>query len=183
MIAEDREGWADLELQLGIIANKFNNIDTYIKCIDDIRKKLYEYLKSIKEKPDYSKIKDFFIHIDINDTIFIVLNYTKCFEEFIQKQYPNEKPIIYYPHGTIENNDIILGVGAPTHIKKFTYNKLIESKLIKQNIVDYNSFFPMYDFYDNINIFGTSFGSCDGRMWCQVLIHLLLLRHTAYLKY
>ena len=170
------ESWADLERKLGIITeNKnYNDVSVFLKCYYDIRENLLTYLKH-KEKhctPDYSNIKKYFDNIEIEKTIFIVLNYTNNFEKFIREIYPDSHPTILYPHGTLRNNDIVLGVGINTHIKnrEFSYNKTIQSEIIKTNLVNYTDLlYPLYPLPEKIRIFGASVGFGDGRIWTEIL--------------
>ena len=50
------ETWADLEIEMGVYASECANKSVFLKCLDDIRTNLKEYLKKESEKIGLYKI-------------------------------------------------------------------------------------------------------------------------------
>lgn len=108
------ENWSDLEAALGEITNDFGDEDTFLKCYDDIKEKMVEYLEEEEkkfniekiEKKEFSNLRNGFINFysELNQNNkdklgyitgekgnediyinFISFNFTKCLDKIISK--------------------------------------------------------------------------------------------------
>jgi len=187
--------WSDLELKLGQITNdQFinNSPERFGLCIDDLHLALNEYLLNedknalsqggkLFENLSENALKTF-DNIDIDNTVFIVLNYTKNFERFIRFRYPVKLPAIVYIHGTVYDDNTVLGIGSEFQIFNpiFAKNPKVTERLIKADItmgknrIIYEDFKNFHDknlnFTRNeVNIFGCSLGGSDMHFWYSFL--------------
>jgi hypothetical protein len=186
--------WTDLELKLGEISKNFffDDSDVFGMCMDDLHLALNKYLFEVDQKAEkdgtrlfnsidenrFTVLRD----IDIDSTVFIVLNYTKNFERFLRNQNPNKPPNIVYLHGTVEDGNTVLGLGSETQIFNFAFakNPMVIQRILKTDItkgihnVPYEDFrnFLQSNFYtrDKINIFGCSIGASDAYLWFTILV-------------
>ena len=185
--------WSDLELKLGRISKDFDSYEIFGLCVDDLHLALNEYLfekdeeaklKGVIELPE--EVCHVFDTIDMDNTVFIILNYTKIFERFIRSRYPNANPNIVYLHGTVEDGNTVLGVGIETQIFNidFAQNPEVTQRLLKIDITGngQNVFYEDFSNFlysnlgftrDEVNIFGCSMGGSDMFLWYSFLERFL----------
>lgn len=171
-IKENKEEWYDVERQLGQDTVNFDTIEIYEKCHNDLKTHLYDYIRKgeADSNPTYSDVDKYFEDIDIDNTLFIVLNYTQNFENFIKQKYPNTQPQIVYPHGSIVSGNITVGIGGrpvtSENIKnlKFLDDEEFHAKFVKESMSSYVDEIKSLDFDipKNINIYGASISLNDG---------------------
>jgi len=194
--------WSDLELKLGYITRDpfFNNSpEKFGLCIDNLHLALNKYLLNEDKKAELQGAELFknlnenalkalktFDSIDIDNTVFIVLNYTKNFERFIKLRYPDKTPFIVYLHGTVYDGNTVLGIGSEYQIfnPNFAQNHKVTQRLLKTEITkgnkrvfyeDFRNFFNKnLNFTRNeVNIFGCSLGGSDMFLWYSFLERIL----------
>jgi hypothetical protein len=139
-------------------------------------------MKKINEEyVPYKKLKELrkvFDNVDLNNTVFVVLNYTNHFEQFIRCIKSDENFAIVYLHGTAEDGNTVFGVGDEMQIfnPDFAKEPTIARRLIKDEITsgvcgvayeDFENFITNNLLFarDVINIFGCSMGESDNSLW------------------
>ncbi|MDR1208392.1 MAG: bacteriophage abortive infection AbiH family protein [Holosporales bacterium] len=186
--------WADLELKLGKISESsfFRSHDIFGMCMDDLHLSLNKYLFDVDKEEEkksggsFKKINEnvcrIFDDIDIDNTVFIILNYTKNFERFIKSRHPDKTPNLVYLHGTVDDGNTVLGIGSETQIfnSAFVQDPVVRKRLLKMDITSGERNQPYEDFWiflnnnlifarDEVNIFGSSMGGSDGFLWYSFL--------------
>jgi hypothetical protein len=186
--------WADMELKLGHITGNplFSCRNIFGMCMDDLHLVLNKYLFDEDKKAEKAGAGMFktinkevyraFENIDIGNTVFVVLNYTKNFERFIKFLYPGKTPYIVYLHGTADDDNTVIGVGSETQIfnSDFARDSAVTKRLLKADITSGNSKTSYKDFWlflknnlffvrDEVNIFGSSMGGSDSFLWYYLL--------------
>ena len=171
---------------------KYTGAEVRIKdvnnCLDIIKEKLTEYLKTIKIEQHNSQIEGHFFHdlteknIRYNKALFLVFNYTKTIELYMdQLKTKSQVQQIIYIHGRLENpeNPIIFGYGDEmdeyyskienlnlneflTNMKSFSYNKT-------NNYQELNRF--LNDSLYRVSIMGHSCGLSDRVLLNSIFCH------------
>ena len=198
LIENEIDLWSDVEIRIAKITNNNDyrkDINTFLKCFDDLHSHLNKYLKEVEtnaknENCDevyekYNKLyKKYFNDIDIETTMFVVLNYTDNFENFIKKKFSGHTEYFYkariiYVHGNLSEGETIFGIGHPSQIKNRYFRKQshFREKIIK--IVAANlKYLGVYKYFVypgrkgisklNVNIFGCSMGQSDSAFWHEI---------------
>lgn len=209
-IRPEKNLWADVEIRLAEITKDYGkDIDTFLQCFDDLHTHLNKYLKDVEKKAkhedfekvceEYEKIyNNYFKKIDIETTVFVVLNYTDNFENFIKTKFPGHTEYFYcariiYIHGNLSKNETVLGVGDPSHIKNpyFKYNQNFRNKFLKYQITDKYTQVEHYFIFQgrhkisklNVNIFGCSMGQSDNAFWHLIFGRGLFKKFATLLVY
>jgi hypothetical protein len=145
------ENWFDIEnayfKELIEIKNNSNEDKTskiieLNKNLEEIKKLLFEYLKTI-EVDINREVKTFFNSMKIGslENIYVLnFNYTITLENYLEN---SNKIIINYIHGDIKSDDIIFGFGNDQHIE---YQKIKES-----GVDEYLRFFKTFEYMKNKN--------------------------------
>lgn len=168
---------------------KEEQIKTLNANLIEIKKILFEYLKSIRTVDDRF-IKKFFNSREFNslENVYIInFNYTITIENYFDQ---NEKIKINYIHGDIESENIIFGYGNDQHPK---YNQLKESEIDeylrffktfeylnnKQYSEIYNQALERFNDYD-VSIIGHSLGQTDKTLLKEILDNVKCQRIHLY---
>ena len=152
---EQIKTWLDLEIRLGeITKNKklFNTSKKFLEFYDDMKNDLITYISSKGiGNHRYNEVEKYFHGIKIDESAFVVLNYTNNFEKFLIDKYSAEFGAenicnrILYPHGNVfnplykenteKNGEILFGVGDRAQIanKKFRKKEDILKKFVKHD--------------------------------------------------
>ena len=167
IIEEERtkgiDTWADAEISLGRITEKFDDVDKFLECFEDFCLKLSYYLENEQNKVNYELhkediIKNFeFIFYNLKFLIdsnyqkhfpnlikdkanlhkfnFINLNYTNTLDNFL-KMFSNINYVKI--HNSLDEH-IILGLADNSQIenKEFLKNRTFAELLIKKSWDDY----------------------------------------------
>ena len=197
-IKPDKNLWADIEIRLGQITKCYDKnedgIKNFLDCFNDLHTHLNEYLKKIEENSINSKdvkkrwydiYKKCFKNVNIETTVFLIMNYTDNFEKFLKEIYSDygytEDFIIsrlVYVHGKLSKNNTVFGVGSPMHIGNnyFMFKPNFREKFVKTLITNSYSRLNLHnlDLLDikskglNVNIFGCSMGESDTMFWGMI---------------
>lgn len=223
-IKNERELWVDLEIRLAKITKDYGkDVDTFLKCFEDLHTHLDEYLKDVEKKAkheDYAKVHEeyeklynnYFENIDIETTVFVVMNYTDNFENFIKTKFSGHTEYFYrariiYVHGNLSKGKnilgeggTVLGIGDPTQIGNLYFIRQSEfrQKFIKSQITDTYSQIENYFLYQgrdkigelDVNIFGCSMGVSDNAFWnmifgrniIKIILYQFVWGYKAYCK-
>lgn len=159
--------WFDLEQELFFYAHDYqsrvdtSNIEIDRKAFEDIHKAFYNYLINEVDKFEPKSnlpnlIVKFFQLLPGKDKCIFTFNYTSP-ESIIRKMGGELKVPVKYVHGSLEENNIILGVGDHNELHKqyhFLY-KAMSKHYKSTNIVS------ELDAADDVFIFGHSMGIND----------------------
>ncbi len=200
--------WADLELGLGQYTAVCPSQQVFLKCIEDIRSKLGEYLsEQEKSLMNMSGFEDFILQpwsyiepVSLrsfnsfalgrnrgNAINVVTLNYTSTIEQLLEKA--NTKINIVHLHGKLDS--MVMGVNDEEQIanKEFAENIEFKEEFVKPVfndacMNDINSVFTeMIEFSNMFILYGTSIGESDRKWWHAIGNRLVSDDNPAVLFY
>lgn len=202
--------WADLELGLGQYTALCSSEQVFIKCVEDIRLRLGEYLyEEEKGMMNMSGFQDFIIspwsfiepvslrgfqsfavNLSKRNLINIVtLNYTSTIEKLLDNSSIRKDVNVVHLHGTIDS--MVMGVNDEEQIanKKFAESMEFKEEFVKPVYNDAcmnnknDEFSEMIATSNVFVLYGTSIGESDRTWWHAIGERLMSVDHPAVLFY
>lgn len=202
--------WADLELGLGRYTALCSSEQVFLKCMEDIRSRLREYLnEQEKGMKNMSGFYDFIVSpwsfiepvslrvfeafaVDRKDghaINIVTLNYTSTIEKLLSKFSLNRQVNVVHLHGTLDS--IVMGVNDEEQIanKAFAGNMEFKEEFVKPVYNDAcmnnknNEFSEMIAISNVFVLYGTSIGESDRTWWHAIGNRLISSKDPTVLFY